>query len=206
MHFQPILLISQKKFVRDDAITFIQGRFEEISLHNINILGEGDGSSIGIKEVSNLANKISSISEERRVHMILNSERMSEEAQNSLLKTLEEPTKNTLIIIHTKNTDYILETIRSRTSIYYDESEFQYNDSIYSKFLNSNLIQRKSIIEEISKMDNPREFASELILYIMSRREEKLLNEYDRLVKVYRAIKQGANLKLSLDVINLILE
>lgn len=175
-------------------------------MHNINILGEGDGSSIGIKEVSNLANKISSISEERRVHMILNSERMSEEAQNSLLKTLEEPTRNTLIIIHTKNTDYILETIRSRTSIYYDESEFQYNDSIYSKFLNSNLIQRKSIIEEISKMDNPREFASELILYIMSRREEKLLNEYDRLVKVYRAIKQGANLKLSLDVINLILE
>ena len=206
MHFQPILLISQKKFVRDDAITFIQGRFEEISLHNINILGEGDGSSIGIKEVSNLANKISSISEERRVHMILNSERMTEEAQNSLLKTLEEPTRNTLIIIHTKNTDYILETIRSRTSIYYDESEFQYNDSIYSKFLNSNLIQRKSIIEEISKMDNPREFASELILYIKSRREEKLLNEYDRLVKVYRAIKQGANLKLSLDVINLILE
>lgn len=206
MYFQPILLISQKRFLRDDAIAFIQSKFKDITLHNVNILGEGDGLSIGIKEVSNLANKISSVSEERRVHIILNSERMSEEAQNSLLKTLEEPTNNTLLIIHTKNADYILETIRSRTSTYYDHSDFQYENSTYSRFLNSNLIQRKSIIEDISKMDNPREFASELILYIINQREEKLSNEYDRLVKVYRAIKQGANLKLSLDILNLIIE
>lgn len=206
MYFQPILLISQKKYIKDDAVEFIKTKFVDVSLHNMNILGDGEGASIGIKEVSNLATKISSISEERRVYMILNSERMSEEAQNSLLKTLEEPTQNSLIIIHTKNSDYILETIRSRASLFYDDSEFEYNNTIYSKFLDSNLIQRKVIIEEISKLENAREFASELILYIISRREEKLSNEYDRLVKVYRAIKQGANLKLSLDVLSLILE
>ncbi len=49
-----------------------------------------------------------------KVVLIENIEMMSESASNALLKTLEEPTKNTYLILTTNAPQYILATIKSR--------------------------------------------------------------------------------------------
>lgn len=41
------------------------------------------------------------------------------EAKNALLKTLEEPPKNTIFFLHTRNITQVINTIKSRSTIYY---------------------------------------------------------------------------------------
>jgi len=52
-----------------------------------------------------------------KIYMILDSELMTIQAQNALLKTLEEPPEYAIIIMLTSNLEYFLDTIRSRCTI-----------------------------------------------------------------------------------------
>ena len=51
---------------------------------------------------------------ERKVGLILDADRMSIQAQNAFLKTLEEPVADTLLLLVTQNINALLPTIRSR--------------------------------------------------------------------------------------------
>lgn len=50
----------------------------------------------------------------KKVYIINNSENMTQQAQNSLLKTLEEPPEHAVIILITRNENMLLTTIKSR--------------------------------------------------------------------------------------------
>src|SRR5207248_6026445 len=52
-----------------------------------------------------------------RVALLANAERMTEAAQNCLLKTLEEPPPNTVLILTTAYPDHLLPTCLSRCQI-----------------------------------------------------------------------------------------
>lgn len=54
---------------------------------------------------------------EYKMAIIDQAEKMTEEASNALLKTLEEPSKTTILILITSNSKRILETIKSRCQI-----------------------------------------------------------------------------------------
>ena len=53
----------------------------------------------------------------KRVAIIEDAETMGHEAQNALLKLLEEPPQDSVLILTSSQTDYLLPTIRSRTQI-----------------------------------------------------------------------------------------
>ena len=53
----------------------------------------------------------------RRVALLANAERMTEAAQNCLLKTLEEPPPNTVLILTTGYPDHLLPTVLSRCQV-----------------------------------------------------------------------------------------
>ena len=55
--------------------------------------------------------------EGRKLFLILNAEEMNDEASNSLLKTLEEPSRDTVLILTTSQRDALLPTIRSRCQL-----------------------------------------------------------------------------------------
>ncbi|NMB34556.1 MAG: DNA polymerase III subunit delta' [Clostridium sp.] len=79
------------------------------------VLG-GTGSSIGVEEIRELQSNISirPLYSRRKVYIIPGSEKMTVQAQNCLLKTLEEPPKYGTIILTTTNYGALLETIHSR--------------------------------------------------------------------------------------------
>ena len=52
-----------------------------------------------------------------KLAIVLQSERLTIPAQNAILKTLEEPTQNTFLFLHTTNSLLLLPTIRSRCQI-----------------------------------------------------------------------------------------
>jgi DNA polymerase-3 subunit delta' len=71
----------------------------------------------------------------KRVIVIVNADKMNDEASNALLKTLEEPLDNTLLILTTSNKDALLTTIISRCQLVrFDElSEYEISEALHTK-------------------------------------------------------------------------
>ena len=67
-----------------------------------------------------------------RITILENAEKMTQEAQNSFLKLLEEPPKDVVFIIITKNPESLLPTIRSRCQLIRINAEILGNRNNYS--------------------------------------------------------------------------
>jgi replication-associated recombination protein RarA len=82
------------------------------------IINSDDGKSIGIETVRQLEHFLSLKVPIQAVHnravIIDNAHLLSTEAQNALLKTLEEPPRGTLVVLTANNDQALLPTIRSR--------------------------------------------------------------------------------------------
>ncbi|HOD11778.1 MAG TPA: DNA polymerase III subunit delta' [Candidatus Omnitrophota bacterium] len=88
---------------------------------DVHVLGQEDDESIKIEDVRDLLSQVQLRAFEARtkVFIIPNVERLTLEAANALLKTLEEPAKNTLILLTTSIPDSVLGTIKSRCQTLY---------------------------------------------------------------------------------------
>ncbi|MCL2382891.1 MAG: hypothetical protein FWC79_01665 [Oscillospiraceae bacterium] len=97
---------------------------------------EPDGNSIKIEQMRSMQKTVleKPIASERKVYVINNSELMTKEAGNSLLKTLEEPPEYVCIILITSNANMLLNTIKSRcTKISFSKLETEELKDILSK-------------------------------------------------------------------------
>lgn len=89
--------------------------FEGLNHTDYFIINES-GETIKIDQIRELTNKIIErpIISNRKVYILNDAEKMTVEAQNCLLKTLEEPPEFAIIILITSNENLILNTIKSR--------------------------------------------------------------------------------------------
>lgn len=80
---------------------------------------EPDGNSIKIEQIREMQRKIieEPIISTKKVYIIDDSDKMTKEAQNALLKTLEEPPNFVVIILIGSNENNFLTTIKSRCNI-----------------------------------------------------------------------------------------
>ena len=75
-----------------------------------------EGETIKVEQIRNLVDKINEkpIVSERKVYIINDSEKMTVDAANCLLKTLEEPPEYAVLILIVSNVSMLLNTIKSR--------------------------------------------------------------------------------------------
>lgn len=75
-----------------------------------------EGATIKIDQIRQITEKVieKPIISDKKVYIINNAEKMTKEAQNCLLKTLEEPPEYVVIILISSNENVILNTIKSR--------------------------------------------------------------------------------------------
>ncbi|MCI9064105.1 MAG: DNA polymerase III subunit [Clostridia bacterium] len=80
---------------------------------------EPDGNSIKIEQIRNMQKKIleAPIASNKKIYIINDADKMTKEAQNCLLKTLEEPPEFAIIILIGSIEDNFLSTIKSRCTI-----------------------------------------------------------------------------------------
>ncbi len=76
----------------------------------------GDKASIGIDEIRNIKKSlyVTPNDSDYRTYIIVNAERMTDQAQNALLLTLEEPPSFAVFLLLTEDATKLLETVRSR--------------------------------------------------------------------------------------------
>ncbi|WP_028766887.1 DNA polymerase III subunit delta' [Shewanella fidelis] len=77
---------------------------------------EADGAQIKVDQIRDLCQKLATTSQQggRRVAIILNAERLNQASANALLKTLEEPGKETILLLQANSPSRLLATISSR--------------------------------------------------------------------------------------------
>jgi len=91
--------------------------------------------TIGVEDIREQINKdiqIKPYSSSRKVYIINDGDKMTQQAQNALLKTLEEPPEYVVIIILTNNVMLLLDTLVSRCSVL---NMKPVKDSIVRKYL-----------------------------------------------------------------------
>lgn len=99
--------------------------FDNSNNPDIIIIDENED-SIKTETIKELTNNIleKPIQGNKKIYIINNSENMTKEAQNSILKTLEEPPEYVTIILICSNEDNMLSTIKSRcTRIHFENLE-----------------------------------------------------------------------------------
>lgn len=98
---------------------------------------EPDGNSIKIEQIREFQKKVSEkpIISNKKVYIINDSDKMTVEAQNCLLKTLEEPPEFVTIILIGSNENSFLSTIKSRCMILHFE---KISDGQIQKYLQDN--------------------------------------------------------------------
>jgi len=80
----------------------------------------GDKASIGVEEIRNIKNGlyVTPNDSDFRTYIIVNAERMTVQAQNALLLTLEEPPSFVVFLLLTEDATKLLETVRSRAQCF----------------------------------------------------------------------------------------
>lgn len=106
---------------------------------------EPDGNYIKIAQIRQMQENVyqKPIISKKKVFIINNSDKMTEEAQNSLLKTLEEPPEYIVLILISSNDNKLLNTIKSRCL------KISFNNISDQELLN--YIKNKQIIENVSE-------------------------------------------------------
>lgn len=145
---------------------------------------DSEGNSIKIDQIRNIQKNIleKPINSLKKVYVINNADTMTKEAQNCLLKTLEEPQDFIVIILIASNENKLLATVRSRcTKIYFNHlNDNEIENLMKDKFDSTNL--SKDMIQlcngSISKCINVIE-KSELLKNI-----EILIDKFENLNKL----------------------
>ncbi len=125
--------------------------------------------------------------------IIIDAEKMTEEAQNSLLKTLEEPPSYATIILSAKTENSLLETVLSRCKKLPLKNNLNRvgdveNDIRFEKVLNMTLGERLVVAEAGAK--NEREEVIELFEKLIENERERMLKGEKEAVTNIKLITQ----------------
>lgn len=159
-----ILVGKQNTFIQEilfETLSKLWGREiiskEITSSPDIHILDIEGKNSIGIEEVKKFQTQMryKPFQETKQVGIIFNSEKLTPQAQNALLKTLEEASKYSVFILCVDNERNLLATVRSRGKIIYSKSTRQKKEiSNDQDFLNLDIIEQFVVIEEYATDKN----------------------------------------------------
>lgn len=170
-----------------------------------------EAKSISIDKVRESFNFLSkkTFSAKKKILVIYSAEKLTPEAQNSLLKNLEEPNKSTQIILVTENETKLLPTIISRSVKIYANENFVSEENIEKlaeEFLKSDVSLKLELLNTNKKLLSEKDtFISFLDTCIFLLRKN-LTKESATQIKFLLTIKKdvettNVNLKLASDYI-----
>lgn len=124
--------------------------FEDKSPDVITVGIEGDKATLGVDAIRFLKNDISIAPNDLSVKMYIveDADKMTLQAQNALLLSLEEPPPYVIFILICENSSTLLETIKSRAPILRTD---KLSDEMVSEYLLKNEKKAKSLFDESSE-------------------------------------------------------
>lgn len=210
MKYQSVIVESREAFQKDDIERILKDKLnisEPILNTNIFMIEKPeDKASIGIGDVSNVVEWAYRKDTDLKLIEIKNADLLTDQAQNAMLKLIEEPPENVLVLLITPNSSSILQTIRSRCILITTTAANFNTSELAKKFIEAGYLERTKIIDKMLSEDTNRasvaEFIEELLRLKLNKKNTDSISE---IKEVCRAVKRGVNLKLCLDYLNILI-
>ncbi len=209
MYFQAVVLHTESFDIsRDSIVSSLQNKLnykiteieKEILISPISETGVEN--SIGIEDIREIMGEISLKTTGAKLLLIKAAEKMTIDAQNFMLKTLEEPYDNLVIVMLTSNPESLLATILSRVLLISTDERSAKKE--YTSFYSLDFADR---IELIDNLANSRPdsivFLENLLRESVNKKVE--LAKMEEIIKVLKGVKRSSNIKAGLNKINIIL-
>lgn len=140
---------------------------------------EEEQGKIKIEQIKRLQKKLiySPLNRKYQFGIIKNASLMTPEAQNSLLKTLEESHENTILVVTINNENSVLSTILSRCNRIYPKEQHVQEERDFleiKNFLQKTLYEQINEIEKIVKEKKAEDFLRDLADFFRSEHKIKL--------------------------------
>ncbi len=224
MHYQSLLITHEKNFspgipdLAGEISVFAEHGFE-LNTNNPDIFElKQTKETIKIEFIRKLIEWVNKkpFQNSMKLAVIRNAEKMTVQAQNSLLKTLEEPPNNTVIVLFTNNSRLLLPTIVSRTDTRYlkrtivvEEEVSKTPKNLGQKFLYADYMERLQLIEEWVGAHLSREELTEILQSLISEIiTEKGISDTNTAQSMLKyctfalsGVHYGANLRLTLETL-----
>lgn len=215
MTLQPIIIIlaENSKWALNDYLEFANSHASKLGIQaNINstkLVGiPEEKQSIGILEIQESLIFLSKIADDNELKLLIvePANKLTEEAQNSILKILEEPYESSLILLVVPSLRNLLSTVISRCRVedLSKESNNFSDNEIVNQIINSNFFERSKIFEKLNT-----ELSRIEIKKILEEVIGKLLVKFtpnpidmDLLLQLLISIESSINMKLILSNIN----
>lgn len=154
---QSLIIVSNNKKEREDYAIQVckKNKVNDFDLVIIEI-----DKTIGIEEIRNFQKKVFLKPLKGNVKAVLlkADQGLTIEAQNALLKVLEEPPLNTIIILTISNQDHLLPTVRSRCKIVELQQKMDFPEEEKAHYLNlsislssSSIARRLKLAQDLAK-------------------------------------------------------
>ena len=194
---------------------FVVPNSAEINIKNATVV-EKDKTTISIEQIRNVISDTRTKQKTARYIVIKQAEKMTLEACNAFLKSLEEPNENYHYILQTENLSSVIPTIRSRAEIFILRTKNPLDAAPASSEEIKTLAKRMLIAKDkdyvgimndiAKKKDNVREVALEVISTAIEisyksyfkTNNQMFLKKIPKLVKTYENISANGNIKLHL--------
>ncbi len=181
------LLISKNKDTQESHLKSLlagitgENMLEIQNTPDIHILDRREENSIGIEDVKDFVKEMiyKPFGGGKQIAIIYQAEKLTTQAQNSLLKTLEESNDDTIYILCVDNEKNVLPTIYSRSKPVYVQQEIQQNNLIEKpEIFNMGLVEQFNLIETISKEKQPcLDLLASLEAYMKVKLEKEIKND-----------------------------
>ena len=181
------ILVEKRRDVEKKNLRAFLGKIfkKEISMEDletnpdIHNLENIEKNSIGIEEVKELQKEMiyKPFQEKKQVAIIHDAQKLTHEAQNSLLKALEESKSYSVYILHVDNERNLLPTIRSRSRIVYTQQGTNQDIDNLTDIFEKDLVTQFAQIEKFSESrDSANEFINAVENGIKERFETNIKN------------------------------
>lgn len=155
--------------------------------------------SVTIDQIRDLKRHIfqKPVSQKYKFILIEAAEKLTDEAQNALLKILEEPPPHAILVLEAKNKESLLPTIRSRVLI--KQVSLKNIPDQESDLLKEKNMDR--LLEEISTIENPQVWLDDQILLLYNELMQNIRNNPSDIssVKISEIIEKCAQTKQMID-------
>lgn len=220
-----LIIGNNSKNINDKVVSIISTLWKrgiEEDILNLNIpdihrIESSNINSIGIEDVKKLQKEMvyTPYTELVQVALVVDADRLTTQAQNSFLKTLEESSSTTAYILTTTNERKLLPTILSRSMKIYTKQVKSERGGGVPNILEMDLIEAFSSIEKISKdMDNSKEFLDQIESYYQNlfedalksnEQSQKIYDNIQRISETKKRVQANGNRRLLLENLFLVL-
>ncbi len=213
-----ILIVGSNSNGRDQKAEEILGLKLSREINNPDFQLLAAETSIGIEEIRNLQRflQLKPYKEKRKIAFIREAQDLTEEAQNALLKTLEEPAAHSVLVLTAPDFDLLLPTIVSRCEVVQlpaepqislNKEELAQAKERLTQLLTASLGEKFTLLEEwgiykdkesaVSWLDGMSLVARDLMLN--SAEKEKYLNLLKSISRTKNFLSANCNLRLTIE-------